>query len=214
MTSAELQEILKESHYQTFDFEGEKRDSNSRMKYDLSKLAVMDVSGRSCLDVGCNSGYFLFKLKEKKAGRSTGIDLGEKFIKIAKKLNEVYFKFDGLKFIWGDFFEFYFGIKYDLVLCLSTFHYFGEMQGDFFDKCHLVMGDNGILLIEVEEFPVNDYPRVDTTVRPADRKQYHYPNELMIREFIQDKFRIEDKYVSVKQGGSVYDRYFYKLQKV
>ena len=41
MISAELQEILKESHYQTFDFEESRRDSNSRLKYDLSRLGPL-----------------------------------------------------------------------------------------------------------------------------------------------------------------------------
>lgn len=214
MISAELQEILKESHYQTFDFEESRRDSNSRLKYDLSRLGSMDVTGKVCLDVGCNSGYFLFKLKEKKAAWSTGIDLGEKFIKVAKKLNERYYRFDGLEFIFDDFFEYYFGIKYDLVLCFSTFHYFGFQQEEFFEKCHRIMNESGILLLEVEEYPVNDVQRIDISVRPADKKQYHYPNELMIREFVKYKFDVKDKYVSVKQGGSLYERFFYQLQKI
>ena len=191
----ELEDILKESHYQTFDFEDKRRDSNSRAKYDLSRLASFDVEGKTCLDVGCNSGYFIFKLKERKAGQCIGIDLGEKFIKVAKGLNEGYFKFD-------------------LIICFSTFHYFGSMQGDFFDKCHMLMNDKGILLLEVEEFPINDFSRIDTTVRPADKKQYHYPNDLKMREFVKGKFETEDKYKSIKQGGSLYDRHFYKLQKI
>jgi len=35
-----------------------------------------------------------------------------------------------------------------------------------------------------------------------------------MREFVKGKFEIEDKYKSIKQGASLYDRYFYKLQKI
>lgn len=214
MINKELEDILKVSHYQTFDFEDKRRDSNSRAKYDLSRLASFDVEGKTCLDVGCNSGYFIFKLKERKAGQCIGIDLGEKFIKVAKGLNEGYFRFDGVEFIFGDFFNHPFNLKFDLIICFSTFHYFGGMQGDFFDKCHMLMNDKGILLLEIEEYPVNDFSRIDTTVRPADKKQHHYPNDLKMREFVRGKFEIEDKYKSIKQGGSLYDRHFYKLQKI
>ena len=69
-------------------------------------------------------------------------------------------------------------------------------------------------MLEIEEYPVNDFSRIDTTVRPADKKQHHYPNDLKMREFVKGKFEIEDKYKSVKQGGSLYDRHFYKLQKI
>lgn len=214
MDADNLREVLAPSHYQTFDFEEKGKDSNSRMKYNLSRLDSLDVAGKTCLDVGCNAGYFIFKLKERGAGWSTGIDLGEKFIRVAKALCEGYFRFDALEFICGDFFEYYLGIKYDLVLCLSTFHYFGMKQEEFFSRCHENMNDDGILLVEIEEFPLNDVPRIDMTARPADKKQYHYPNDMMIREFVRGRFLVEDKYISVKQGGSLYDRYFYKLRKI
>ena len=57
------------------------------------------MTEKVCLDVGCNSGYFLFKLKEKKAAWSTGIDLGEKFIPMKSKLSSYHednFDFIGL----------------------------------------------------------------------------------------------------------------------
>jgi len=214
MNNDRLDEILKESHYQTFDFEEKNRDSNSRRKYDLSQLASLDVAGKACLDVGCNSGYFVFKLKEKKADYCIGIDLGEKFIKVANGLNASYFRFDKVDFIFGDFFNHPFEMKFDLVICFSTFHYFGNLQETFFSRCNSLMNDGGLLLLEMEEYPVNEKPMVDDSVRPADKKRYNYPNELMVREFIRGKFEIESKYVSVKQGGSLYDRYFYKLRKV
>ena len=123
--------IYSEHFIEHLYYEEKGKDSNSRMKYNLSRLDSLDVAGKTCLDVGCNAGYFIFKLKERGAGWSTGIDLGEKFIRVAKALCEGYFRFDALEFICGDFFEYYLGIKYDLVLCLSTFHYFGMKQEDF-----------------------------------------------------------------------------------
>jgi len=214
MTGNRLQEILKDSHYQTFDFDSTKRDSRSKIKYDLSRLDSFDIKGKNILDVGCNAGYFLFKLQGKQPDKLIGIDLGEKFIRIANELNEEYFCHNNIQFIFGDFFTYKFELKFDLIICFSTFHYFGERQVVFFSRCREMMNEDAILLLEVEEYPINEKPIIDTTARSADKKQYHYPNELMMKEFVKGGFIIEDKYASVKQGGSLYARCFYKLRKV
>ena len=62
-----IKEILERSDYQSFDFLGDiKKGSDSSKKFELSKLLEYDLLGKSCLDVGCNAGYFLFQLLEKK----------------------------------------------------------------------------------------------------------------------------------------------------
>jgi SAM-dependent methyltransferase len=211
----ELEKILKESHYQTFeDLDGRKRDSDSAKKFELSRLSEMDLKGKSCLDVGCNSGYFLFKLLDKKLSYMVGIDSSEKFIDIAENLNIERFK-SGIHFLQEDIFSYKFERKFDLILCISTFHYFQEKQEEFLIKSSELLTDGGFLLLEVEEFPgKKDSPCIWQEVRPADRKMYRYPNELQIREWVKGLFKIQNKYLSVKQGGSLYERYFYRLQKV
>jgi Protein of unknown function (DUF1698). len=62
----ELSEILSRSGYQAFDFLGSgPKGSRSGEKYQLSKLDQFEIEGKDCLDVGCNAGYFLFRLLDK-----------------------------------------------------------------------------------------------------------------------------------------------------
>ena len=41
----------------------------------IEPLVPRDLSGQSVLDIGCNSGYFLFKMAERGAARLVGIDI-------------------------------------------------------------------------------------------------------------------------------------------
>jgi SAM-dependent methyltransferase len=209
----EKNNILKQSHYQTFDFLGDvRRDSDSPKKYELSRLDAFDLADKSVCDAGCNAGYFLFRLLGKRPRRLVGVDLGAKFISIAKDINAAYFRSPVLEFVEGDFFDLTW--PFDLIICLSTFHYFGSRQKLFFEHGWRLLKKGGEILLEVEEHPENDVPRVTHVVRPADRKSYPYPNSKMIGLWVQDMFEIKDRYQSIKQGGSLYDRYFYRLQKI
>ena len=211
-----IKEILERSDYQSFDFLGDiKKGSDSSKKFELSKLLEYDLLGKSCLDVGCNAGYFLFQLLEKKPMDLIGIDLGEGYISIAKDLNKEHFK-SKICFIFGDFFSWNSQIKFDLIFCFSTFHYFVGKQKEFLNRCFNILSDKGILLLEVEEYPNNDVSEINHDPRPYDKDKIEldYPNHLQMKEFVVDKFVILDRWESVKQRGSAYDRYFYKLQKI
>jgi SAM-dependent methyltransferase len=213
---ADIHKILEKSNYQSFDFLGEKRrGSNSGKKYELSKIDTYNLEGKSCLDVGCNAGYFLFRLLDKNPELLVGIDAGEVYVDIAKGVNENHFKSDKISFICGDFFFTNFQRTFDLIICFSTFHYFLDKQKDFLDRCYELLNDRGNLLLEIEEYPKNDVPEVNHEPRPLDpqKTRLDYPNNLQIQEWIRDKFVIIDTYPSVKQTGSVYDRFFYKLRK-
>jgi SAM-dependent methyltransferase len=212
-----ISEILEKSDYQTFDFLGDrKKGSNSGKKYELSKLEEFDLYGKTCLDVGCNAGYFLFRFLGRDPKILIGIDLGKRFIDIANELNREHFKSDILTFICGDFFSFDFKEKFDLIICFSTFHYLVGKQKDFLDGCFNLLNVEGILLLEVEEYPKNDVPDINHDPRPYDKDKIRldYPNNLKMREFVSGKFDILDRYISVKQTGELYGRYFYKLQKI
>ena len=209
-----IAQILSKSHYQTFDLiEGDKRDSDSKLKYNLSRLDSYDLTGKSVLDVGCNAGYFLFKLCNRGASRLVGIEIGEKFVTIANDLNREVFKSPPqlITFICGDFLTYQFNEKFDLIICLSTFHYFGYNQPVFFDLSHQLLNDDGKLLVEIEEYPDNSKPYVDVDLRDRNRL---YPNALQISNYIRNKFKVIDKYLSAHQKGSVYDRWFYELEKI
>lgn len=186
-----IEKILEKSHYQTFDLiEGDKRDSDSKKKFDLSRLSSYNLEGKNILDIGCNAGYFLFKLIEKKPKSLIGIEIGKKFVQIANELNQEIYNSPIIKFILGDFFTHIFDTKFDLIICFSTMHYFKDNQL-FFDKCHKLMDNNSTLLLEVEEYP---------------------ENSLGLQKYLINKFTIVNKYKSVKQIS--HERWFYELKKV
>ena len=209
-----LEDITKLSHYQTFDFlGGPQKDSNSGKKYELSRLDLMDLKGKDVLDVGCNAGYFLFRLFPKEPAFMLGIDAGQKFITVANQINDGFFKTDKAIFICDDFFTYEFPILFDLIFCFSTFHYFGDKQALFFDMAYKLSKPSATLLLEVEEYPLNDFPQVDRSIRPADKKSYPYPNMQQILKWAEGKWILNEKYQSVTQGGSLYDRFFYRFTK-
>ena len=95
-----IREIAERSYYQNFDILGAGRgSSNSGEKYKLSKLDNHTIEDKSCLDIGCNAGYFLFRLLDKQPKKLIGIDLGPNFIEIANELNKEHFKSDKVEFI-------------------------------------------------------------------------------------------------------------------
>ena len=112
--------ILEESFYQTFDLiEGDKRNSDSKKKFELSRLSSYDLKGKTCLDIGSNAGYFLFKLVNKNPKSLVGIESGQKFVKIANDLNQEVYRSSIVKFVLGDFFTQEFDIKFDFIICFS-----------------------------------------------------------------------------------------------
>lgn len=210
-----LKHILKQSNYQSFDFLGDSiKDSNSSKKYQQAQLDSYPVKGKYCLDIGCNAGYFLFRLLDKNPALLVGIDLSPYYIQIAQDLNTHYFKSPLLLFYQQDIFDWKPLISFDLVLCFSTFHYFLDKQSDFFNICHQIINPKGHLFLEIEEYPINSIALVDTSPRVADNKSYHYPNQLMIEKWIENKFCINSKVPSVRQGGSRYDRVIYRLERI
>ena len=175
--STTIEKILEKSHYQTFDLiEGDKRDSDSKGRFDLSRLSSYNLEDKSILDIGCNAGYFLFNLLDKNPKSLVGIELGEKFVQIANELNQEIYKSSIVNFILGDFSTHEFNTKFDLIICFSTFHYIEDIQG-FFDKCYELLNINCTLLLEVEEYP---------------------EDSLDLQKYLKDKFTINNKYRSVK----------------
>lgn len=217
MMSEKLRPFMQASFYQTFDFLGEElKASNSAEKYDLSRLTTFNLEGKDILDVGCNAGYFMFKLLGKNPKSIFGIDVHRPFIEIARRINEECFQSNKLDFHVADFFKYKFplGKMFDFIFCFSTFHYFYENQQLFIDKSYELLNKDGILLLEIEESPDQGEAKIFSPPRPADGKCYFYPNQAMVKQWTKGIFKIVDKYVSVKQNGAVYDRQFYVFQKL
>ena len=213
-----LIKILEKSHYQTFDFlDDTKRDSNSTLKFKLSNLDSYDLTDKIILDIGCNAGYFLFRLLNKNPKKMIGVDLSEKFIEIANALNIEHFKSDRITFIQNDILKIDSFIDFDFIICFSTFHYFIDSQKYFIDKVYDMLKKDSIFLLEIEEYPTNNSAAIYKKVRPAQIKQnifLDYPNQKQLDLWFENKFKVLSKKESVFQAGSLYPRYFYELKKI
>ena len=210
-------DILKKSNYQSFDFLGDKeKSSKSSLKYDLSGLENLDIQNKKVLDVGCNAGYFLFRLDKKNPLKMTGIDISSSFIDLAESIKDEHFLDKNIEFIREDFLTYRFKESYDLIICFSVFHYFKENQPSVLDKIYNLLNREGKVILEIEEYPGDKESYVYEGVRPADKDRGRtllYPNELKIRDWCEDKFEITSKDKSCFQKGALFDRYFYTLIK-
>ncbi len=213
-----MKDILKKSTYQSFDFLGdEEKSSKSKNKYTESKIDSIDLKNKSYLDIGCNAGYFLFKNVNKNAKKLVGIDFAKHFIDIALEIKETYFKDSNVELIQGDIFKHSFNEKFDLITAISIFHYFVDRQNHFLNLMYSLLNKDGILILEVEETPKNDFAMLEKAVRPADKhtgNTLDYPNNKLMIEWCKEKFNIVERYKSVNQVGSLYDRYYYKLIRI
>jgi SAM-dependent methyltransferase len=101
-------------------FEGE------RLKYILQKI---HVSEKTLLDIGCNTGYFLFELIERGVRFATGYEGGKfhaKFCKEAISLLEI----DNIRVI-NEYYNFYERNEhFDIALLLNVLHHVGDDYGD------------------------------------------------------------------------------------
>lgn len=65
------------------------------------RLDKLDVEGRSVIDLGCNNGYFCFKLRDKGARFCIGIDISGQMIKAASILQR-YNNYNHIRFYISD----------------------------------------------------------------------------------------------------------------
>jgi SAM-dependent methyltransferase len=209
------------STYQSFDFlgSGETKSSDSYNKYEKSKINVHDLFKKCCLDVGCNAGYFCYKMHMKGADRVVGIDSSTRFIDLANAIKHENDKFrhSNINFIMSDFFGYTFDCTFDFVICFSTYHYFMEKQTRFISDVYNIINKNGIFILEVEEHP-SDEAKIFECMRPADAQTGRalcFPTRSYMKNAIAGKFMLlEEPYESVFQPGSLFKRYFYRMEKI
>lgn len=89
---------------------------DSRKRLEL--LDLTDLTGKTVLDVGCNSGMYSFECKKRNASRVVGIDLQRNRLEQARTLNEIM----GLdvEFKEMDLFEAKTLGQFDVVICLAV----------------------------------------------------------------------------------------------
>ena len=139
----ELSKQLNINYHYFDEFKFGNPKQRSKEKYSLFNFP--DLTGKTVLDIGCNSGYNSIMMAET-AKEVTGIDINSSAIDNANIVNRFLYERKNVKFINADVFDF--TGKYDVILASSLFHYFVGRQQDFINKCYELLNNNGILILE------------------------------------------------------------------
>lgn len=111
-------------------------------------------SGDTVLDVGCGTGWLLRQMMSRHSGvTGLGLDLSPAMIEAAREQARVE-GVSGLTFVNGDWMQIEpalllqaHGLRYtELVLCVSTFHYFSD-PASALEKMYQAVGPGGRLLL-------------------------------------------------------------------
>jgi|APTNR8051073442_1049403.scaffolds.fasta_scaffold03495_9 SAM-dependent methyltransferase len=99
-----------------------------RLEYIESNIAI---NGMKVLDIGCNTGFFVFELLDRGAKHVTCFEGGEyhsKFVELAVKLLQINSRIR----VVGDYFDFKAQHKdvYDVTLLLNVLHHLGDDYGN------------------------------------------------------------------------------------
>lgn len=127
--------------YQTFGSVA--GSSQSDAKYQALRLNTLALREKTCLDIGCNEGYFCGKLKDLGAARCDGIDKTASWVQLAKQR----FASDpSVQFFCMDVMDFQSERKYDCILILSALHYMDASK--VFPRICSMLNDGGVFVFE------------------------------------------------------------------
>jgi len=167
-------------------------------KFNLDNIIV----DKRCLDIGCNTGYNCIKMAYT-ALNVEGIDIAGEPIRIAEKINTLYFHHNNIKFIEYDVFKYSQESQFDIILASSIFHYFVGLQQLFIDKCYDLLTESGILVLECG---------ILTDIKPQ-RIDCEYTSRLKLLELCK-AFELVYEGLSVLQNGDNIQRYVFQFKKL
>jgi len=203
--------------YQSFP--GVRGDSDSIGKWIALQLTERQIKGKDVLDLGCNEGFFCLKMFELGAKSVLGLDYSEKYIERAKTHllpeheNVVIYRQEN----WEKLSE-YPDNSFDLILCLSAFHY--STSPDWFKKDgHHRLLDNVMRVLRPDGLFVLEVGMIDSTEKnwiPIQRIAdvvYHGTRPAMLELLNKTFAKVELKGPSVNQGGDPIPRYVFHCFK-
>jgi SAM-dependent methyltransferase len=97
--------------------------------YDRFHIALAesgDVRGKRVLDIGCGSGHYEVEYAKRGAEKVVGIDFAPAMLDLARRLTEREGVADRCTFVQGDFTEYPFDEKFDVVLAIGVFDYVAD----------------------------------------------------------------------------------------
>ena len=167
----------------------------------LAFLKSEEISGRSVLDIGCNSGYYCLWAKKQGAARVVGIDINEHRLEQAKTLAEI----EGLEI------EYYLKPiseaaelgKFDIVFCFAVLTEIADLLGTL-QALTAVMGQKAfvelalakpVLYLSRSRFWLKSllmkrYSKSILEIRPSKRGWMLSPSLGTIRRILGDGFKV------------------------
>ncbi len=97
-----------------------------RERFKLTLEECKDIRGRKILDVGCGSGRYSIELAKAGALEVVGIDFSEKMLGVAETIAEKSRVNDVCHFVLGDFLDYHFKVRFDILLAIGMFDYVEE----------------------------------------------------------------------------------------
>lgn len=94
-----------------------------RIRFDLAFEILGDLQGKSVLDIGCGSGRYMFRAAQNNAKAIVGIDAAPGALEEARKIAGDLGIEKEMEFIEGDFLDFSFDRKFDVIFAVGYFDY-------------------------------------------------------------------------------------------
>lgn len=215
-----LETTVPKSRYQSFESLGLSQSgsrstaSNTSAKYEASHLDDIVGASDRFVDIGCNAGYYCFRIADKTSGSIIGVDMARHWLEIASHMNNSIFLRDNIAFFEAEALDFLSENpdSFEIIHCASTYHYFRDRQVDFLRAAHRALSHEGTLVLEVELADKGTEPEVIKRSRGVDSTPCAFPNRAMFLEKISGLFQIEAEFESVFQQGSYYNRLYFHLR--
>lgn len=128
--------------YQTFN-DSISGDSDSNKKLAAMKLSATLITGKKCLDIGCNEGFFTKQFIDHGAVSAHGIDNMANVIESAKVRH---INVQGLTFERADIHTWNTSDKYDIILISSALHYMNATH--IISKLRSLLTEKGVFIYE------------------------------------------------------------------
>ena len=175
---------------------------DSRSKEKLCALKLPSLKGTRVLDLGCNEGFFCNKALELGAREVIGVDKNAGFIKKAKdRFPQIDFRAQS----WDE--ELPVG-SFDVILCLSAFHYAAQPQ-QLIDRVVSKLSPQGVFVLECGVFKFNNYARWLRVDRQAGSVMH--PTKALLENYLLAKHVFCLRGESVIQAGDPVPRYVYHI---
>ena len=190
--------------YQTFPDSAGASDSPAKLK----ALQLPDLTGKTVLDIGCNTGFFCMYAKEQGASEVTGIDISAAFISQAtERATEKHLFIEYYLDHWNRIPD----KKYDVILFLSSLHY-EKNPVAFFDNIYSHLSDDGILVLECGISPTYLHKNSITKQTRHDGVRFYPDIDTLLKVWLK-KFSCRLFGLSVKQDGDNVNRFVIHCSK-